>query len=244
MNIFDFPLYYISFERSDEIENHYKEHGFTNVNHFPAVDGRKLSVHRLMQDRIISIRVHDDLRMGRVEHSGMPSKGGIGCTLSHYELWKTCVEKNYPYIIITEEDNRIYDDELSKDTTKKILNIITKPNGMFVSAWVRNEGRYKNITRFRGTYMCILSQNACKQLIVKTFPIDGQTDWYISHMATIKNINLDGFRISKQKKVFLESTIQDIICINCFLPRGNILLFILLFIIILFVIVIFRNYKK
>lgn len=221
MNIFEIPLYYISFKRSDEIENHYKEHGFKNVNHFPAVDGRKMSVNKLLEDNLITIRVHDDLRMGRVEHSGIPTKGGIGCTLSHYELWKKCVDNDWPFIIITEEDNRMKDSWKSKEVFDDINDALAKPNGVFLSGRVRTEGRYDNVVRFMGLHFYIASKDACEKMVNKVFPIDVQTDWYMSHLATIKDIHVHGRHIAKQRKAIFETTIQDDVCISCLLPRGN-----------------------
>ena len=218
MNIFEIPLYYISFNQSDDIENHYKEHGFKNVNHFPAVDGRKMSLKKLIDDQVISPRAFEDLRKGRKRHSALSSKGAIGCTLSHYELWKKCADSNWPYIIITEEDNR-FSKKITSKNLKFIEETIKKPNGMFVSGYLHRKG---NDIRFCGLEFYIATKEACKKMVKKTFPIDLQTDWYVSHLATIKDINIDGRRVSRQQSDgFNKSSIQDFLCISCIMPTNN-----------------------
>jgi len=243
MEILNFPLYYISFKPNSRIENHYQYYGFTNVNHHKAVDGRKLSVKKLLRDDIISIRVHDDLRGGRMTSGGMPSMGGIGCTLSHYELWKLCVEKNYPFIIVTEEDNRMIE-QLTEQRLKKIKDIISRPNGLFMGVDIKTEGDLKNVVRFFGTHFYIASQGACRELVKRAFPIDVQTDWYMSHMSTMDFIEMRGFPVSTQNPDLYGSSIQAI-CISCMIPiRSNLfwIILILLFISLIFAVIVL--YKK
>ena len=92
MNIFDFPLYYISFKRNEELENKAKALGFTNINHFQAIDGRKFEPKKLLGDNIITIRSYYDLVDTRTQHSGLPGLGAVGCTMSHNKLWQKCVD--------------------------------------------------------------------------------------------------------------------------------------------------------
>jgi hypothetical protein len=41
VDIFDIPLYYISFEQNGELEQYYRDKGFKKINFFKAIDGRK-----------------------------------------------------------------------------------------------------------------------------------------------------------------------------------------------------------
>lgn len=207
------PLYYIAFKQDPQIEQHYRSHGFKNIKHFEAVNGRKMSIKKLLKENIISIRSYNDLVFGRREHSGIPSLGAVGCTLSHYELWNLCVNQNWAFIIIAEEDNRL--NKLTNKDIDNIQKIINKPRGMFVSAKITNEEHRKH---FFGTHFCILSQEACKVLIAECFPMNVQTDWYIAHMGTRDKITLEGFPVSKQMSN--GTTIQDS-CILCFLPKDS-----------------------
>ena len=48
IDVFNIPLYYISFDKSLTLENMLKTYNFNNINHFPAVDGRKLTLEKLV----------------------------------------------------------------------------------------------------------------------------------------------------------------------------------------------------
>jgi hypothetical protein len=132
--------------------------------------------------------------------------------MSHNEIWKLCVEQDLPYIAVAESD--LYLKKISPDTEEKIKKILEKPNSVFMSQKINKQGI---VTFFHGAHFYIISNSACKQLIKNAFPIDVQTDWYISHMNTIKKINLDGFKIGSQK-IHL-SSIQNL-CIKAHLPTS------------------------
>jgi GR25 family glycosyltransferase involved in LPS biosynthesis len=206
------PVYYISFNKNNNLENSLNNIGFKSVNHFKAIDGRKFDVDELIENNTITIRSYNDLIFGRHEHTGMPTLGAIGCTLSHLTLWKLCVDYNMPYIIICEDDINI-DKDLSKKDIKNIVESITKENGVFVSSNFSKE----NEIMFYGTHFYILSQGACKQLIKYALPIDVQTDSYIANISRRNLINLNGYRIYNQK--FHKSSIQ-IIDIKTGLPKN------------------------
>jgi GR25 family glycosyltransferase involved in LPS biosynthesis len=213
IDIFSLPLFYISFKPSEDVEKHYRSHGFKNVNHFEAVNGKKLDPDKLREDNLITIRSYDDLKSGRREHSGMPSLGAIGCTLSHYELWTLCVKNGWPYMIIAEEDNQI--DEITTENAKDISDTLSKPRGVFMSVNIVNEDHRKH---FFGTHFYFITAEACQKLIDGCFPIDVQTDWYMAHMGTTKDVTMEGYRLSRQKFGTV-SSIQDI-CVTCRLPKS------------------------
>lgn len=216
MEIFKIPLYYISFKKNDKLESYLEFKGFNYINHFKAIDGRKFKPKELLSKNLITVRTYNDLISEREQHSGIPSLGAIGCTMSHHILWKLCVEKNLPYIIICEDDLTAL--HINNEVIKKITNTLKKPKSIFVGSSVyrnlKNKGDVVNTT-FVGLQFYIISNQACKELIRKTFPIDVQTDWYISHMDTIGKINVDGIPVSSQTAHL--SLIQDP-CIKCWLP--------------------------
>jgi GR25 family glycosyltransferase involved in LPS biosynthesis len=241
INIFNIPLYYISFVKKDNLEKNLKNTGFTNINWFKAVDGRKLNPEELVNNNIISPRSYTDIILGRSEHSGIPSLNAIGCSLSHYNLWKKCVKDNLPYITILEDDVNI--EQINSNDIQFIQKTISQKNGIFISP-SGNINNHNNIYEFIGTHFYIASQNACKQLIEYMFPIDIQVDSYMAHLKTIGKIDLDGYSIIKQNIHF--SNIQDL-CIHCILPKNPffyICLF-LIFIIVIFLFIYYLNkYKK
>jgi GR25 family glycosyltransferase involved in LPS biosynthesis len=163
---------------------------------------------------IISIRSYSDLVSNRRESYGMSSLGAVGCTISHCEVWKKCIENNMPYITIVENDN-IFTKKFTDSIIKRIVETITKHNGIFIG---RNVDIRDNQKRVLGLNFYILNQGACKELVENCFPIDVQTDLYIAHLATIGKVYLDGLMIASQKNH--KSNIQDM-CILCQLPNNN-----------------------
>ena len=124
MDIYDIPLYYISFTPKEELENKLKSIGFKNINHFKAIDGRKFDPKELVDNKIITIRAYNDLLSKRSEHIGISSVGAVGCTMSHYELWKKC-SKELDNIIIVEDDvdiNKKLKDDINFIQTSMLKN--------------------------------------------------------------------------------------------------------------------------
>jgi GR25 family glycosyltransferase involved in LPS biosynthesis len=233
IDLYNIPVYYIGFKENKDLEEEFKNIGFKNVNHFKAIDGRKYKPIDLLNQKIIDIRAYNDLVYGRHQHTGISSLGTIGCTLSHYELWKLCAEK-YKYIIIAEDDV-----ELNKLTQKDVKNIqesLNKPNGAFISTDINKGGE-----TLIGLHLYFLTNGAAQVLSKKALPINLQTDSYVGHLSNIKNINLEGYLISRQKP-HISSTAS--MCIKCILPKG---LYFYVFLIILFIVIIvlvFLYYKK
>jgi hypothetical protein len=211
VDIFSIPVYYISFTQKPDLEKTLVQIGFKNVNHFQAIDGRKMDPHKLLDGGRITVRAYVDLKTGREQPSGIPSMGSIGCTLSHCELWKKCIQQQLPYIIVLEDDVVLHD--LTGRQIQNIQNAISVPNGVFVSADVTRD----IATRFYGAHFCVISRGACEQLVTNVFPIDVQVDSYMANMDTLKRIHIEGYPIGKQS--IHKSTIQAI-CIKCMLPKN------------------------
>lgn len=209
LNLFTIPLYYISFNKNLELEQKLKDIGFKYINHFKAIDGRELDVKKIVNDKIITIRSYNDLVYGREQHTGLPSLGAVGCTLSHRELWKLCIAK-FPYIIIVEDDIDIKN--LSKKDIDIIQNSLTLPNSVFISS--RSSTGEELLF---GTHFTIVSNNAAKKLYDNSIPISIQVDSYIGHMHNIGEINLTTHDIFTQKPH--KSSIQDF-CIKCNIPKN------------------------
>lgn len=230
VDIFEIPVYYISFNRREGLEKHVKDRGFKNIVHFPAIDGKKYTANKLANDNIITPRAFYDLKYGRSQHSGISSLGAIGCAMSHSALWKLCVDKKYPFICILEEDVDIK--PLKEPKIKKIQNILSKPKSIFIGTRVSKSDRIM----FVGLHLYIISKEACIELLKHFLPIDVQVDFYVSHMANMEKINLEGFSAAKQNGK--SNTIQDI-CVKCILPKTVwpyiLFLFVILLLVLFFV---------
>ncbi len=214
LDIFAIPLYYISFGKNASLENYLKDQGFIDINHFEAIDGKQFSPDKLREDNLITNRAYNDLITGRIDDAGIPSLGAIGCTMSHYELWKKCLSDNIPYITIVENDL------IFKVPPKKVEKTISadltaRVDSLFIGVKVQKLQGGK-IIKLIGSQFYIASNYACSQLVANAFPIDIQTDWYKAELATSKKIYITGLPISSQK--LHDSKVQSI-CIPCVLPK-------------------------
>lgn len=229
LDIYSIPLFYISFKPNPDVENHYRSYGFKNIRHFEAVRGKDLDAEKMLKDNKLTIRAYRDLvKDERVQHSGLASMGAIGCTVSHFELWSYAVQKDLPYILIAEEDNRI-GKPFSEKNIKDIEDALSKPNGVFMSVKLRKK---EPEIDFFGTHFYFLTNGACKALIHKTFPIDIQTDHYIAHMCNVGGLSFSGYPIS-ESVMFKGSSIQNF-CFSCIMPRKiGFYIFTLLFIVLI-----------
>lgn len=224
MEIFNYPLYYIGFNKEYILEKKLKYAGFINVNHFKAINGRNFNIEKLLKDKKISTRSYLDLKYGRSQHSGIPSLGAVGCTMSHYSLWKKCIESNFPYIIIVEDDVNI-PDKIDEKQLKYISNILKKEKNCYISTTNKKFDDFFHC----GTHFCILSKEVCKELVKDAFPMEIQTDAYIWHKHNIGDINIeknDYFstlspltRKGDNNQNFFGSTIQDD-CFKCMIPSS------------------------
>lgn len=228
------PLYYISFHRNIDAENQYRKCGFTNINHFSAIDGRKMDVKKLRKEGIISVRAYDDVTTGRTEHSGMPTMGAIGCAFSHRGVWEICVKNNHPAIIVAEEDNFL-PKCLNEKHAKEIASVIfSNEPGMYNAVYPRKRG---NRIHFFGTHFYFLNLSACNLALDRFFPIDVQVDWYLAHLGTLGLLRIEGKNFSFQRDH--KSSIQTE-CVTCHLPKKKWPYIIVIVIVIIVVILAIR----
>jgi GR25 family glycosyltransferase involved in LPS biosynthesis len=241
IDIFNIPLYYISFNQNIDLETNFKKQGFKDINHFSAVNGKLYTPIDLLENDIITIRVYNDLIYGRRQHTGMPTLGGIGCTLSHLSLWNYCVDNDLPYIIVAEDDAIFYNTFVQSDINN-IKKSLMKKNGGFISS----NNFKKNSEYFFGTHFYIITNGCARELIKYALPIDLQTDAYINNLNNRGKIDLEGYQIANQKNH--KSSIQTKFI--CEIPGNNALhsipvyIFIILTILLILISILYIITKK
>lgn len=211
-----FVVCYIAFERKPQLEQILKTHGFEHISHVKAVDGSKLDRMKLARDNIITPRVLEDLNESRVSHSGMPSMGGVGCYLSHVDVWKMCVKGNHRAMIILEDDVDLR--KLAHFLENKALGVMDflfrEDPAVYIDTTISRAE--DGVVRFWFAHFYIVTNAACHQLLERAYPMDTQVDHYMAHMATIGKIKVKGEYLFGQKIHF--SSIQDA-CWKCSLPN-------------------------
>jgi hypothetical protein len=222
--IYDIPLYYISFSRKPALEEMLRKVGFIDINHFVAIDGRKMKPIELLLDNVISIRAYNDLIYKRHQHTGISSLGTIGCSLSHLELWKKCAS-DLDYITIVEDDLIL--DNLTDIDTKNIQDALTEHNGAFIATKFKTGDEL-----LFGLHFYFLTKGAAQALVLRALPIDLQTDSYVGNLNNINLIKAKGYRIGRQSHHV--SSTGDV-CVKCNISP-NLLLSPTIYILIVFII--------
>lgn len=78
---------------------------FNNVIIYEGINAKKFNLEQLLDDKIISWRVFNDIKNGRKDHFGFPGIGGIGLYLTHRKLFKELLNQNIlNNVLICEED--------------------------------------------------------------------------------------------------------------------------------------------
>lgn len=105
MNKLNNPVYIISLNNKSKYNYN---NIFNNVNIYNAIDSRKYDINQLLDKKIISWRVFNDIKNGRKDHFGFVGLGGIGLYLTHRKLFKELENLNLnTNILICEDDCNI-----------------------------------------------------------------------------------------------------------------------------------------
>lgn len=210
---------------------------------FDAVDCRSadlatLPVHPVARATIAKKYLSDRFQM--------PSKGSVGCALSHYALWKRCVYQDRPMVVI-EEDVRfdaatvaavlhglrslpadtMYASLVYVPTFYRFLGIdyVTPDTKVEKSA---HEGWYKHGMWIGGTQCYYVTPAGAETLLEHAFPIAFQVDIYIGCVAFTNPsfrayaYESNPYRLSKYLYDSFHSTIgYGKFSVKCMLPENN-----------------------
>ena len=188
----------------------------------------------------------------RCSHQQLNSLGGVGCYLSHYNVWN--IYKDTTQGIYVFEDDLI----LCSDFKNK-LKMIEIPQdcdflsfgylGLLENPTLKGQHLTKSDTFFFGMQGYYVTSRGMKKLIAHAFPIEVHVDAYISLLAKLNILNL---YFTKDTMVTQsQSTLSNITtdyCYKCVLPNTslNTLLSytgITILILILFIFIIFKIFK-
>ena len=73
-----------------------------NYEIYNAVNGKELSDTEI--NKLLSITSLHSLYVESTNHKDIRTKGAIGCYLSHYNLWKEMIKRDYDNVLIIEDD--------------------------------------------------------------------------------------------------------------------------------------------
>jgi|694.fasta_scaffold31424_3 GR25 family glycosyltransferase involved in LPS biosynthesis len=145
----------------------------------------------------------------------IPSKGALGCYLSHYKLWKQIAAEGNDAIIA--EDDIVFrvpnaSQEIQKkwDAGKKIgLDLLLLGSSKLPLLPSTEPGLFHVMDHFFGTEGYVLSPEGAKRLLDSALPIKVQVDAYIGSFASSKKLKIGAVKpsISGQNHM-LVSTVQ------------------------------------
>ena len=141
--------------------------------------------------------VVDNIDNNLVSTHILPTWGAVGCAISHIEIWREIINKNFMYCIIFEDDILIEDPIKFKINYNSAINLIKKnlDTNMFIT--LNSKTRYEsdlscdypnlkkisNNSDIIGT-SCYLINNTCARSFLEMLPITYQIDIQISRWKT------------------------------------------------------------
>ena len=216
------------FSEQPELERLMKHY---TLERYEGINGSAIDI---MKDDRISLRTKRNVKEHiRRDHEELDSAGGVGCYLSHTNIWKKFLERSEAYAMILEDDATLYDGFMEdfqramKDTTLLpqmpdvwFFNVPNdwyyeykgKPNPLTVKEknlgpWVTNTCSY-----FTGY---IISKRGAEKLLETAFPLDMHVDVYACLAGDLKRIFTVAHRDVVVKPYSLKEADTDIAESNC-----------------------------
>ena len=123
------------------------------------------------------------------------SKGAVGCSLSHFEIYKMLRDSSDDYYFIFEDDIKTSMDD--SELQDKLKYVPDDQDIILVYALYNDRENINDeiakIKSFFITNSYIIRRKNINILIDERLPMDKQLDWYISSLAQQNKINIYGF---------------------------------------------------
>jgi glycosyl transferase family 25 len=207
-----------------------QEYGVNNVNKFEAIDGNELE---LTLDNIrykhpyvnVSLSSQYNLYNGRTKFRELPSKGAIGCYLSHISLWEKLLKSNNDYMLIFEDDILPLDNNLDDKINKLVLekddfDVLLLGYRIEDKKTIKITDNISRCTFFVLSHSYIISKKGAEKLLKYAFPIEMQLDNFI---AFNNLLNKDFKTYYTNKMLFKQSNHKSSIQNYCFICVINLL---------------------
>jgi GR25 family glycosyltransferase involved in LPS biosynthesis len=146
-----------------------------------AVDGAKINP---VKSPYISNQTKINiLHKTRRAHGEIDTIGAIGCSLSHYSVWKKFLETDSPYCLVLEDDAQVRSGlaELVIDASHDIpdFDVWLLSYKLYDKTLLPVGKAWKSPVNFWGTSAYILSRAGAKRLMEDFFPIECHLDKYM-----------------------------------------------------------------
>ena len=193
------------------------------------------------------------MEIDRRLHDQIPGLGGIGCYLSHAELWQQLLKEpdDDTVYCIVEDDVKV---RCNKDTLDTHLSQLPKDWEFVYLGYARElnmkpKSKTNGDTKYykqigdvtHGLQFYIINKSGAKKLLQQCLPITHQVDSYIGYMALYGDLRCYRAKNSLFRQKSHKSSIQDQ-CVHCGINSFSKPT--LLIIIVILTILILYNLKK
>jgi GR25 family glycosyltransferase involved in LPS biosynthesis len=206
-------------ERFSSAEQNLLGSGFLHAQivKYPAVIGTEVDLENSL---VVDTRTRDHLlklEQGQTNSNSkfIPSRGALGCYLSHFQLWKQ-IALDGNDAIIAEDDivfrvsNASSKIQAKWDECKKLgIDLLLLGSSKLPLLPSASPEIFHVMDHFFGTEGYVISPEAAKRLVENALPIKVQVDAYIGSFASSKKLKIGAIKpsITGQNHMF-ESTVQ------------------------------------
>jgi len=218
--------------------------GSYELERFEGVNGSALNIQK---DDRVSLRTKRNIKEHiRRDHEELDSAGGIGCYLSHTNVWKKFLETSDEYAMVLEDD-AVIDPGFTAQLQRAMMDttlLPSIPDVWFLSSSTEQEWYYTykglpqptsvkeynlgpwtmKVCAFFTGY--IISRRGAERLLESAFPIDMHVDMYtclngeLGRIMTVshKNINLKQYAFEQVDSDIRAESIGNTNCSICDVP--------------------------
>jgi glycosyl transferase family 25 len=189
----DLPCVCISLARRSDRWDRFKEQpelrALPNLRRFDAVDGKKIDL--TTDKRISAFTKKNIVTHSRRSHHELDSIGGIGCALSHIEVWREFLDSGSPYMLVFEDDAIVYPGFVSKvnEALPEDFDLVVLTRA-YTSRNIIPSDSFDVATGFVLAHCYIISRRAAQIFYDEALPITGHIDLYMSTQCQLRKLKL------------------------------------------------------
>jgi len=228
INLKEIPCYCINLDnRPGRFNSFLRQPGTKDIpfTRFSAVDGTRIPI---LNNPQISNNTKFNITFNtRRSHGEINTPGAIGCSLSHYAIWKKFLETpKAPYCLVLEDDAGIPDDFFSSfskasEDLKEIeeFDVWSIGHRLIDKNLTKISESFSSPVYFWGTSCYLISRRGAQKLMEGFFPIECHLDKYFCLRNSLGHIKLISHSTLKTYTITLGSDIQIGSCDLCNLPN-------------------------
>ena len=176
----------------------------TMLKRISAVDGTTINIDT---DNRVSIFTRYTITTNeRRSHMELNTKGGVGCYISHVEIWRNFLEHYDSEVGLVLEDDLVFNEKNVKDIRSYIDNSPILQNtdmwdfcilGAYYGTKYHesvypDDNNCMTIMKFEGMTAYLINKKGIKKILDKVYPIQGHIDGFLSICAQLGYINICG----------------------------------------------------